>query len=135
MKITTTTKASPLAKAFAEAPSLDEEVEYRKLVIIEALLQFMKRNSISRTDLAACMDVVPARITKLLNGSENLTIKTLVRAGRAVGADLTQTFVPRGSVGHWVELGKPVSRARNTLAVNFAPHRHRGLPGPRGLSR
>jgi plasmid maintenance system antidote protein VapI len=42
--------------------------------------------------LASRMGVPPSRITRLLGGSENLTIATLVRAGRAVGAELKLTF-------------------------------------------
>jgi plasmid maintenance system antidote protein VapI len=47
------------------------------------------------------MGVGPSRITAMLSGDSNLTIDTLVRAGRAVGADLMQTFVPQGEKGRW----------------------------------
>lgn len=74
---------------------------------IEALLQFMKREGINRSELAERMGVGPSRITKMLSGDENLTIDTLVRAGQAVGADLAQTFVPEGQKGRWVCHPKP----------------------------
>jgi plasmid maintenance system antidote protein VapI len=84
----------PLAKAFAEPLSLEGEIEYCKLEAVEELLQFMKRKGINRSELAERMGVPPSRITKLLNGSENLTIATLVRAGRSVGAELKLHFQP-----------------------------------------
>jgi plasmid maintenance system antidote protein VapI len=84
----------PLAKAFAEPFSLESEIEYCKLEAVEELLQFMKREGINRSELAERMGVPPSRITRLLNGSENLTIATLVRAGRAVGGELKIRFQP-----------------------------------------
>tara|TARA_B110000037_G_scaffold221976_1_gene294879 strand:- start:441 stop:779 length:339 start_codon:yes stop_codon:yes gene_type:complete len=96
MIIKTVRKENPLAASFAEAPSLAEEVEYKKLSIVEELLHHMKSEGINRSELAERMGVVPGRITKLLNGTENLTIETLVRAGRAVGVDLHQAFIPNG---------------------------------------
>jgi plasmid maintenance system antidote protein VapI len=84
----------PLVKAFAEPFSLEGEIEYCKLEAVEELLQFMKREGINRSELAERMGVPPSRITRLLNGSENLTIATLVRAGRAVGGELKIRFQP-----------------------------------------
>jgi len=101
IKIIRSKKQSPLAKAFAEPLSLEGEVEFRKLIVVEELLQFMRRAGISRSELAARMGVPPSRITKMLSGDSNLTIDTLVRAGRAVGADLHQTFAPEGQKVRW----------------------------------
>lgn len=84
----------PLVKAFAEPFSLESEIEYCKLEAVEELLQFMKREGINRSELAGRMGVPPSRITKMLDGSENLTIATLVRAGRAVGGELKIRFQP-----------------------------------------
>jgi transcriptional regulator with XRE-family HTH domain len=94
-------KQSPLAKAFAEPLSLEGEIEFRKLIVVEELLQFMKREGINRSELASRMEVPPSRITKMLSGDSNLTIDTLVRAGRAVGADLHQTFAPECKKVRW----------------------------------
>jgi len=103
MKITYKKETSPLAKAFKEASKdMDFQIELQKLTIVEELLQFMKRNGIRRTELAERMGVPPSRVTKMLSGDSNLTIDTLVRAGHAVGADLVQTYVPKGQRGHWV---------------------------------
>ena len=92
MKIIYKKVRNPLADAFAEPLSLEGEIEFCKLEAVEALLQFMKREGITRSELATRMGVPPSRITRLLGGAENLTIATLVRAGRAVGAELKLTF-------------------------------------------
>jgi len=102
MKIRISRKtSSPLARAFAEPLPIESEIDHRKLTVVEELLQFMKREGIKRGELAARMGVPPSRITKILEGSENLTIATLVRAGRAVGAELHQTFAPAGKKVRW----------------------------------
>jgi plasmid maintenance system antidote protein VapI len=102
MKIIRTKEKNLLAESFAEPFDLDQEIVYRKLIAVEELLQFMKREGINRSELAERMGVGPSRITKMLSGDENLTIDTLVRAGRAVGADLAQTFVPQGNRVRWM---------------------------------
>ena len=108
-----------LAEAFAKSlASVEAQVELRKLEIVEELLQFMKREGINRSELAQRMGVGPSRITKLLSGDENLTIDTLVRAGRAVGADLAQTFVPQGHKVKWLNYPSQNSKKQN---VSFAP--------------
>jgi transcriptional regulator with XRE-family HTH domain len=101
MKIIRTKAKNPLAEDFAKPYSIKEEIDFRKLIVVEELLQFMKREGIKRTELADRMGVPPSRITKMLSGDSNLTIDTLVRAGRAVGADLHQTFAPAGSKVRW----------------------------------
>lgn len=103
MKIKIIKERNPLADAFAQSiSSIESQVEVSKLTIIEELLQFMKREGIKRTELAERMGVGPSRITAMLSGDSNLTIDTLVRAGHAVGADLAQTFVPKGSTVKWL---------------------------------
>ncbi len=116
MKIIRRKTKSSLAQAFAEPLDLEQEVVYRKLTIVEELLQFMKRESINRSELAKRMDVPPSRITKMLSGDSNLTIDTLVRAGRAAGADLAQTFVPQGNKVKWLTY---ISQRAGKQSINF----------------
>ena len=94
MKITITKGDNPVSRLFAETPSIASEAEYRKLMIVEELLTLMAENGISRGELAKRMEVQPSRVTSMLTGTNNFTIDTLVRAGRAVGADIELHFVP-----------------------------------------
>ena len=94
MKITITKGDNPVSRLFAETPSIGSEAEYRKLMIVEELLTLMAENGISRGELAKRMEVQPSRVTSMLSGANNFTIETLVRAGRAVGADIEIHFVP-----------------------------------------
>lgn len=122
MNLKITKARNPLAEDFAKSiTSIESQVEIRKLSIVEELLQFMKREGIKRSELAERMGVGPSRITKMLSGDENLTMDTLVRAGQAVGADLAQTFVPKGQKGHWTARPKLRSTNGNCLHVDFSP--------------
>ena len=94
MKITITKGDNPVSRLFAETPSIGSEAEYRKLMIVEELLTLMAEKGISRGELAKRMEVQPSRVTSMLTGANNFTIETLVRAGRAVGADIELHFVP-----------------------------------------
>lgn len=90
-----------VGQLFAGEASIAAEAEYRKLMIVEELLGLMKDQGINRTELAKRMEVQPSRVTSVLSGANNLTIETLVRAGRAVGADLHQHFVKAGHAAHF----------------------------------
>lgn len=115
----------PLVKAFAEPFSLESEIEYCKLEAVEELLQFMKREGINRSELADRMGVPPSRITRLLNGSENLTIATLVRAGRAVGGELKIRFQPAKTP---VEKTKASETSVSKVAEDPNPYRTKRKP-------
>lgn len=93
---------SSLADAFGAPFTVEEEAEFKKLMIVEDLLDLMKKQGIHRSELAKRMGVQPSRITSMLDGTNNFTIETLVRAARAVGATLEQTLVPIGMKGRWL---------------------------------
>jgi transcriptional regulator with XRE-family HTH domain len=130
MKIRITKANDPLAEAFAASiASVESQVEIQKLTIVEELLRFMAREGISRSELATRMGVPPSRITKMLSGDNNLTIDTLVRAGRAAGADLVQSFVPQGQKGQWVGF-EPKAANDGCIRVHFRPETTRRAPSP-----
>ncbi len=129
MKIKIVKKSNTLAEEFAN-PTIESEIEFRKLMVVEGLLQHMKHSGITRSELAKRMGVGPSRITAMLDGSSNLTIETLVRAGRAVGADLQQTYVPHGQQGHWVKTGPICSHTHGVVKVDFRPDRVESAPSP-----
>jgi plasmid maintenance system antidote protein VapI len=96
MKITYTRRKgdNPYADLFSGPLSIEGEAEYRKQWIVHELLGLMEEQGITRAELARRMEVQPARVTSMLTGANNFTIETLVRAGRAVGADIELHFVP-----------------------------------------
>lgn len=69
---------------------LDYQTELVKLSIAGMLADRMEALGLSRSVLAERLNVSPARVTQLLAGYENLTIKTLV--GAAMVLDATVCF-------------------------------------------
>lgn len=92
---------NPYAALFKETPSVEAEAEFKKLTIMEEILALMEERGISRSELAKRMGVGPSRVTGMLTGTNNFTIETLVRAGRAVGAEFVPHFVPEGHKAHF----------------------------------
>lgn len=86
MKVEITKRTCPVADFFAAPLSIEGEAELQKLLFVEELLGIMKKQGISRAELARRMDARPSRITSMLTGTNNFTIETMVRAARAVGA-------------------------------------------------
>ena len=102
LPIAMTNQKSPFSRFFAkERPSLDHEVEKKKLLITEELLERMAQKNISRSQLARLLNVKPARITSMLTGSNNFTLETLVKITRAVNAELHLHLVPEGCESLW----------------------------------
>lgn len=125
MKITITKGDNPVSRLFAETPSIGSEAEYRKLMIVEELLTLMAENGISRGELAKRMEVQPSRVTSMLTGANNFTIETLVRAGRAVGADIELHFVPMKKDKTQGKAAKPAADEKTVskVAENPTPYR------------
>ena len=119
MKIRITKGDNPIGKLFAETPSIEAEAEYQKLMIVEELLAMMKEQGISRSELAKRMGVQPSRITSMMTGSNNFTIETLVRAGRAVGADIELHLVPMKKAAK----GAKASKSTHRVAEDEKPYR------------
>lgn len=56
-------------------------------------------SGLTQDDLACALDVDKSLISRRLNGSENLTLKTLSHMGSAMGCRLTINFVPYSMIG------------------------------------
>jgi transcriptional regulator with XRE-family HTH domain len=53
---------------------------------------YMSENKISRADLAQSMGVSPGRVSQILSGDENLTLRTMSSVVTALGAELDVTL-------------------------------------------
>lgn len=102
------TKVKPNAaqKFFAEPLDHDDKVEVKKLLFVEQILRKMKDLGMKRKDLAENMKVAPARITKMLRGTENMTMDTLMRSADAVECELHFHIAPKGKKVLWKEEGE-----------------------------
>ncbi len=107
MKIKYVKGHNPYADLFSGPLSIEGEAEYRKQWIVDELLGLMEAQGITRGELARRMEVQPSRVTSILSGANNFTIDTLVRAGRAVGADIELHFVPMKKDNDKSQAAKP----------------------------
>jgi transcriptional regulator with XRE-family HTH domain len=55
---------------------------------------YMQEHDVSRAELARRMKVTPGRVSQMLSGDENLTIRTLSSIARCLGARWDLELVP-----------------------------------------
>ena len=119
MNIRINNQSNSLREMFADVTPASE-AEFKKLFIVDRLIDLIKEKRITRTELATRMGVQPSRITALLNGTGNLTIETLVRAGLALGSELHQTYAPIGHEVRWTSYA-PSTSTRDFIASVALP--------------
>jgi transcriptional regulator with XRE-family HTH domain len=71
------------------------ELESLLLDVNEGLWAAMQARGVSRSDLADRLGTSRAYVTKLLDGQENMTLKTLVRVANALDMKVATKLVPR----------------------------------------
>jgi hypothetical protein len=80
-------------------------------------------SGLSQEDLAAALDVDKSLISRRLNGSENLTLKTLSYMGTAMGCRLSISFVPYAMVG----IGNTYTSTPSTVVTGGTVHAGRNV--------
>lgn len=103
MKIQIENRPADAVQGFFFSPlSFSQKVTVKKLLIVERILERMKALGLNRSQLATKMEVSSARITTMMDGTNNFTIETLMRAAEAVDAELEMTVVPKDHKIRWV---------------------------------
>jgi len=67
--------------------------------VTTAITWYMKENDVTRRELAARMSVTPGRVSQILSGDENLTLRTLAAVCVALDAHLQVDVVPNSAAG------------------------------------
>jgi ribosome-binding protein aMBF1 (putative translation factor) len=70
-------------------------VEAAILEITEAVVRRMDELAISRSELARRLGTSPAYVTKILRGSANFTLASIVKLARALECDVSVCLAPR----------------------------------------
>jgi len=90
---------------FKEAEKQDAYwVERAVLEFTEELLAHMERENISRAELARRLGKKPPYVTKILRGTTNFTMDSMVRIARAVGCQYRSHLQPEGARTQWFDL-------------------------------
>ena len=88
-------------------------VEGAKIEFAEQMLAQMEAQNISRKELASRLGTSPAYVTKILRGSTNFTLESMVSIARALNCELCTHLQKQGSKGIWVEFNFPSNRANS----------------------
>jgi transcriptional regulator with XRE-family HTH domain len=101
----------------AQDTGADEELTDLITQVTNEIDWLMRENQITRADLAARMGVSPGRVSQVLSGGENLTLRTLASLSSALDAHFELELRPVGAVPGGQaedtavrEAGQPVSR-------------------------
>jgi len=98
------------------------QIEGAKVEIAEQIYLAMKQQDVSRAELARCLGKSRAYVTKVLQGSTNFTLESLVRIARALDCQLDLRFSRRREAGSRgnpetrraaSDLGREIVAARN----------------------
>ncbi|MER6508543.1 helix-turn-helix transcriptional regulator [Nonomuraea sp. NPDC001636] len=60
--------------------------------VVDEITWYMREHKITRADLATSLGVSPGRVSQILSGDENLTLRTLGAVVDALGARLELTL-------------------------------------------
>ena len=81
-------------------------LETVKLDIQEEVVALMKEHSMSYSELDHCLGKAPGFTAGFLCGTNKMTLKTLVKVGRALGCTINVGFVPGGFSDNEVRSGR-----------------------------
>jgi transcriptional regulator with XRE-family HTH domain len=111
----------------AAAAQVDEEMLALVTQLTNEINWFMRERGLTRADLAARMGVSPGRVSQILGGGENLTLRTLAALSTALDArfDIELTTLKAGdaytSPG---PAGMDAPAPHNHRPIRRAEHRH-----------
>ena len=93
------TSQDELSQRIAEAVgATDYQVEDLVLSLTSEFIDRMDRTNVSRTELARRLGVQPPRVTRILQGNDNFTLRTLVQVAQALDCRLAFALEPCGTV-------------------------------------
>ncbi|MBK7706373.1 MAG: helix-turn-helix transcriptional regulator [Acidobacteria bacterium] len=73
-------------------PRIDFKIDAAKLELSEQIFNAMEESAVTEAELARRLDVSRAYVNKILKGTANLTIESLVRIGAALGREFAFAF-------------------------------------------
>lgn len=123
---------SPEQRA-AEA-QIDEEMLALVTRLTNDINWYMRERGLTRADLAARMGVSPGRVSQILGGGENLTLRTLAALSTALDARFDvalsalkseDAYTSRGTEASAATHHQPVSRVQNLENARFSQSSHR----------
>lgn len=79
-------------------------IEGAKIEFAEEVVRQLAANRMARKELARRLGTSPAYITKVLRGSTNFTLESMVRLARALNCELRTHLQPAGASSAWLDV-------------------------------
>jgi transcriptional regulator with XRE-family HTH domain len=111
----------------AAETQIDEELLALVTQLTNEINWYMRERGLTRADLAARMGVSPGRVSQILGGGENLTLRTLAALSTALDARFEVDLNPLKAEDSYTS---EAALATNHHAVSRARHRESGSPPP-----
>jgi transcriptional regulator with XRE-family HTH domain len=102
----------PSSQKATEA-QVDDELSRLTSQVTNEINWHMREHNLTRADLASRMGVSPGRISQVLSGGENLTLRTLASLATALGTQFDLALSPRERVVS----AEPVPAAQGTREI------------------
>jgi transcriptional regulator with XRE-family HTH domain len=124
---------SSTAKTFkqlfeAARKRLAYHVEGVILEFTEEVVARMEAEDVSNTELAKRLDASPAYVTKVLRGSTNFTLETMVKIARALNADVRVHLQPVGTKTQWLDVWDALEEVPTAPIESLTWRRENALP-------
>ncbi len=78
----------------AQHASFEDEAVGLQQEVVDEITWYMREHKVTRSDLAGAMGVSAGRVSQILSGGENLTLRTLGSVVSALGARFEVTLHP-----------------------------------------
>lgn len=86
--------------------TLAYKTEAAVLELTEELITWMDCQGVTRAALARKIGCSPAYVTKILRGSTNFTLETMVKIADVLGCKIRTHLQPEGTQTRWFDLGE-----------------------------
>ena len=87
----------------------DIYIEWAKINIAEQIAQALRREDVSKAELARRLNKSRAYITQILQGGANFTIESLVRIALTLNCDFDFRLKPKSFIQSWQPIGNVTS--------------------------
>ena len=114
-------KATSFSELFDRTKTSDRYwVERSILDVTEEIVARMEQLGVSKSELANRLGKTPQFVTKLLHGSNNFTLETMVKVARQLNAEVRVHLQPEGTISEWISvLKKETPRTEASAFVDW----------------
>jgi len=100
---------------------VDEQLSSLIAQVTNEITWYMSQRGLTRADLAGLMGVSPGRISQILSGAENLTLRTLAGVVAALDARFEVQLTPHEIVADGGDVSDLAEQPGDAVAQDYAP--------------